>query len=114
MRRPAEIKEDVKQMQDRSRVSLVLNSEAFRKELEQIIDEQLSSGNYPTGLLALQQITDLLLPNNRSGQSYGSLGRGSEFICIIIYESDVGISSGCCRFSLSYSPYFVIYQKKEI
>jgi hypothetical protein len=34
MRRPAEVKEDVKQMQDRSRVSLVLNSEAFRKELE--------------------------------------------------------------------------------
>jgi len=61
MRRPAEVKEDVKQMQDRSRVSLVLNSEAFRKELEEIIDEQLSTGNYPTGLLALQQITDLLL-----------------------------------------------------
>jgi adducin len=39
--RPAEVKEDVKQMQDRSRVSLVLNSEAFRKELEEIIDEQL-------------------------------------------------------------------------
>ena len=76
MRRPAEVKEDVKQMQDRSRVSLVLNSEAFRKELEEIIDEQLSTGNYPTSLLALQQITDLLLPNNRSGQSYGGLGRG--------------------------------------
>lgn len=76
MRRPADVKEDVKQMQDRSRVSLVLNSEAFRKELEEIINEQISEGNDPTNLIALQQITDLLNQNNKSGQTYGGFGRG--------------------------------------
>ena len=77
MRRPAEIKEDVKQMQDRSRVSLVLNSEAFRKELEEIIKEQFSEGNCPTNLLALQQITELLNPNNKT-QSSGGVWRGGK------------------------------------
>ncbi|XP_063433892.1 gamma-adducin-like isoform X11 [Mytilus trossulus] len=76
MRRPADVKEDVKQMQDRSRVSLVLNSEAFRKELEEIINEQISEGNDPTNLIALQQITDLLNQNNKSSQQSGGFGRG--------------------------------------
>ncbi|WAR21642.1 ADDA-like protein [Mya arenaria] len=47
LRRPAEVKEDIKQMSDRSRVSLILNSEAFRRELEEIVDEQLRQGNAP-------------------------------------------------------------------
>lgn len=81
MRRPADVKEDVKQMQDRSRVSLVLNSEAFRKELEEIINEQISEGNDPTNLIALQQITDLLNQNNKSSQQSGGFGRGSELSC---------------------------------
>jgi len=63
MQRPAVVKEDVKQMEDRKRVSIVLNSEAFREELEQIIHEHMKSGNHPASL-ALQQITELLLPQS--------------------------------------------------
>ncbi|XP_052227154.1 gamma-adducin-like isoform X7 [Dreissena polymorpha] len=76
LRRPAEVKEDIKQMSDRSRVSLILNSEAFRRELEEIVDEQLRQGNAPASLLALQQISNLLLPNHKF--SHGSmLGAGA-------------------------------------
>ncbi|KAK3094862.1 hypothetical protein FSP39_007183 [Pinctada imbricata] len=75
LRRPAEVKEDMKQMSDRSRVSLVLNSEAFRHELEEIVEEQMKTGPHPASLLALQQITDLLLPHTRSTQ--GLVGRGT-------------------------------------
>ncbi|KAL4231595.1 Adducin 3 (Gamma) [Mactra antiquata] len=74
LRRPAEVKEDIKQMSDRSRVSLILNSEAFRRELEEIVDEQLRQGNAPASLLALQQISNLLLPNHKFSQ--GALGVG--------------------------------------
>ena len=76
MRRPAEVKEDVRQMHDRSRVSLILNSEAFRRELEEVVEEHIKSGPHPASLLALQQITDLLLPHSR-GQA-GLIGRGSK------------------------------------
>ncbi|XP_041368992.1 alpha-adducin-like isoform X3 [Gigantopelta aegis] len=75
MRRPPDVKEDLNQMENRSRVSLVLNSEAFREELEQIVEEQLKSGSHPASLIALQQISDLLLPHTRV--SMGSIGHGS-------------------------------------
>lgn len=61
-------------MSDRSRVSLILNSEAFRRELEEIVDEQLRQGNAPASLLALQQISNLLLPNHKFG--HGAIGMG--------------------------------------
>lgn len=63
--RPADIKEDVKQMEQRKRVSLILNSEAFRRELEEIIESQLKNGPHPASLIALQQISELLLPHSR-------------------------------------------------
>ncbi|XP_067657469.1 gamma-adducin-like isoform X4 [Haliotis asinina] len=75
MRRPAEVKEDVKQMENRSRVSVILNSQAFREELEQIVEEQLASGSHPASLIALQQISDLLLPHSRS--NLGSMAKGA-------------------------------------
>ncbi|XP_033756955.1 alpha-adducin-like isoform X5 [Pecten maximus] len=74
MMRPADVREDVKHMEDRSRVSLILNSEAFRKELEEIVDEQIKSGPHPASLLALQQISDLLLPRNHMGRARQSSG----------------------------------------
>eukprot|EP00106_Octopus_bimaculoides_P018485 XP_014785927.1 PREDICTED: protein hu-li tai shao-like isoform X3 [Octopus bimaculoides] len=61
--RPAVVKEDVKQMEDRRRVSIVLNSEAFREELEQIVHEHMKAGHHPASL-ALQQITELLMPHS--------------------------------------------------
>jgi adducin len=72
-------------MSDRSRVSLILNSEAFRKELEEIVDEQLRQGNAPASLLALQQISNLLLPNHKFSQ--GAVGTGckaSSFLMLIV------------------------------
>ncbi|XP_030841686.1 gamma-adducin-like isoform X3 [Strongylocentrotus purpuratus] len=99
MQRPAHIKNDIKEMDRNKRVSLILNSEAFREELEAIIDSQLKgifptcradvdicrgfqSGPHPASLLALQQISELVLPQSRFNQSSGrSLGGGSS--CVI-------------------------------
>jgi adducin len=67
LRRPAEVKQDVRQMEDRRRVQLVLNSKAFRSELERLVDERIKSGEpCPPSLVALQQqITGLFLPQAR-------------------------------------------------
>ena len=69
----------VKHIQDSNGLNVELNlkEEAFKKEVKKVIDEHLSAGTYPTSLLAVQN-TDLLLPNNKSGQSYGGLGRGGK------------------------------------
>lgn len=63
-------------MSDRHRVSLILQSEAYRKELERTIEEQLQQNNAPASLLALQQISDLLMPNHKLSQ--GAFGAGSK------------------------------------
>ncbi|XP_070540129.1 alpha-adducin-like isoform X2 [Ptychodera flava] len=77
--RPAVIKEDMKEMERRKRVSLILNSQAFREELEQIVESQIKTGPHPASLIALQQISELLLPQSRFNQTSSAgpaLGRG--------------------------------------
>ena len=83
LQRPAEVKEDLQQMSSRSRVSVVLNSQAFKEELEEVVEEQLRSGPYPASLLALQQITDLLLPQSKG--SLSSIARGEYCSNLLIY-----------------------------
>ncbi|XP_013397793.1 alpha-adducin isoform X2 [Lingula anatina] len=62
LQRPPDIKEDVRGLKLRQRVSLVLNSEAFREELEEIVDDTLQNVPSSSSLLALQQIADVLIP----------------------------------------------------
>nr|CAH8842080.1 unnamed protein product [Trichobilharzia regenti] len=78
--RPAAIKEDVNLMIQRRRVSGILKSEAFRRELEEVVRSQCQSGDYPgmsTSLLSLQHISDLFT-SAPSGQpvSGGGFSRG--------------------------------------
>ena len=71
LRRPAEVKQDMRQMEERSRVTVVLKSEAFRKELEELVTEQLLVGPRPTGLVVLQQISQLLQPDAKKTPGAG-------------------------------------------
>ena len=80
LQRPADVKEDMRQMESRQRVSSILNSQAFREELESIIADQLKHGPHPSSLMALQQISELLLPNTNSRwQHVNSMGKGKFF-----------------------------------
>ncbi|KAG8180324.1 hypothetical protein JTE90_028871 [Oedothorax gibbosus] len=65
MLRPPDIHEDVKEMERRKRVDMIMNSQVFREELERIIESQICEG-LPANLAALQQVTELLLPNRRA------------------------------------------------
>ena len=48
MRRPVEVKEDVRRMEERQRVKRILHSKAFRDELEELVVE-LQIGNSTGG-----------------------------------------------------------------
>ncbi|KAG8175414.1 hypothetical protein JTE90_012205 [Oedothorax gibbosus] len=66
MWRPPDIDQDVKEMERRKRVDMIMNSQVFREELERIIESQICEGYLPANLAALQQVTELLLPNRRA------------------------------------------------
>uniref|UniRef100_A0A8C9SKI9 Alpha-adducin n=1 Tax=Scleropages formosus TaxID=113540 RepID=A0A8C9SKI9_SCLFO len=51
-----DLRQDFNMMEQRKRVSMILQSPAFCEELETLIQDQLKKGKNPTSLLALQQI----------------------------------------------------------
>lgn len=88
LQRPADVKEDMRQMESRQRVSSILNSQAFREELESIIADQLKHGPHPASLLALQQISELLLPNtNTRHMANSSMARGIYIVIFYLYRA---------------------------
>ncbi|XP_046594798.1 protein hu-li tai shao isoform X1 [Neodiprion lecontei] len=57
--RPADIDADMREMERRKRVEMMMNSRLFREELERIIETQMKDGGAgPSGLL--QQISDMM------------------------------------------------------
>ncbi|XP_051875307.1 alpha-adducin isoform X3 [Pristis pectinata] len=60
---PPDLRQDFNMMEQRKRVSMILQSPAFCEELESMIQEQLKKGKTPTSLLALQQIADFMTTN---------------------------------------------------
>lgn len=57
--RPADIDADLREMERRKRVDLIMNSRMFREELERIIESQLRDGTSGTSSI-LQKITDMM------------------------------------------------------
>ncbi|XP_058402590.1 alpha-adducin isoform X1 [Diceros bicornis minor] len=58
-----DLRQDFNMMEQKKRVSMILQSPAFCEELESMIQEQFKKGKNPTGLLALQQIADFMTMN---------------------------------------------------
>ncbi|KAJ8680142.1 hypothetical protein QAD02_015929 [Eretmocerus hayati] len=56
--RPADIDADMREMERRKRVELMMNSRLFREELERIIETQMKDGSGTSGLL--QQISEMM------------------------------------------------------
>ncbi|XP_038845529.1 alpha-adducin-like isoform X2 [Salvelinus namaycush] len=55
-----DLRQDFNMMEQRKRVSMILQSPAFCDELDTMIQDQLKRGKTPTSLLALQQIADFM------------------------------------------------------
>lgn len=59
----------------------------FKDELEGLIQDQLTKGNNPTGLMALRQIADLVMASTTGGA--GSLTSPiSEWPCVLVFVSE--------------------------
>ncbi|XP_015274416.1 PREDICTED: gamma-adducin isoform X1 [Gekko japonicus] len=71
-----DLRQDFNMMEQRKRVTQILQSPAFREDLESLIHEQMKKGNNPTGLLALQQIADYIMASSFAGFSSSPLSLG--------------------------------------
>ncbi|XP_057231535.1 gamma-adducin isoform X2 [Malurus melanocephalus] len=71
-----DLRQDFNMMEQRKRVTQILQSPAFREDLECLIQEQMKKGNNPSGLLALQQIADYITGSTFTGFSSSSLSHG--------------------------------------
>ncbi|NXC28404.1 ADDG protein, partial [Campylorhamphus procurvoides] len=71
-----DLRQDFNMMEQRKRVTQILQSPAFREDLECLIQEQMKKGNNPTGLLALQQIAEYITGSTFTGFSATSLSHG--------------------------------------
>ncbi|CAF0935659.1 unnamed protein product [Rotaria sp. Silwood1] len=86
LERPADVKEDMRQMGQRQRVKTILNSKEFRDELEAIINDALKHGPHPASLIALQQISELLLPHTSRWTTVSSLSRTGGSVIVPIND----------------------------
>ncbi|XP_074855308.1 gamma-adducin isoform X2 [Carettochelys insculpta] len=71
-----DLRQDFNMMEQRKRVTQILQSPAFREDLECLIQEQMKKGHNPTGLLALQQIADYIMASSFAGFSSSPLSLG--------------------------------------
>lgn len=62
--------------------------QAFKEELESLIQEQQRKGNNPTGLLALRQIADFFMASSVAGFNTSPLSE---------YPQSCGLSPGATR-----------------
>lgn len=62
-----EMRQDFSMMEQKKRVTQILQSPVFKDELEGLIQDQVTKGNNPTGLLALRQIADLIMASTMGG-----------------------------------------------
>lgn len=78
--KPSVIEQDIKEMERRKRVEMIMNSQLFREELERIIEGQFCTETSPlAGLSALHQVTELL---HKGGFTSSTLRTGPAIIPI--------------------------------
>ncbi|XP_028978382.1 adducin 3 (gamma) a isoform X3 [Esox lucius] len=71
-----DLRQDFNMMEQKKRVTQILQSPAFKDELEGLIEEQKKKGNNPTGLLALRQIADFFMSSSVAGFNTSPLSLG--------------------------------------
>uniref|UniRef100_A0A8C6LSA4 Adducin 3 (gamma) a n=1 Tax=Nothobranchius furzeri TaxID=105023 RepID=A0A8C6LSA4_NOTFU len=71
-----DLRQDFNVLEQKKRVTQILQSPAFKEELECLIQEQQRKGNNPSGLLALRQIADFFMASTVAGFNTSSLSLG--------------------------------------
>ena len=73
-------------------MNVIMSSKEFREELEQLVAEQMKTGPHPSSLLALQQISELILPQYKMRQSSAFNKCKQYFGICIIFPLPLGAS----------------------
>ncbi|KAK1802079.1 hypothetical protein P4O66_004421 [Electrophorus voltai] len=71
-----DLRQDFNMMEQKKRVTQILQSPAFKDELEGLIQEQLHKGTDPAGLMALRQIADFFMASSMAGFPTSPLSLG--------------------------------------
>ncbi|XP_047676217.1 adducin 3 (gamma) a isoform X2 [Tachysurus fulvidraco] len=87
---PADLRQDFNMMEQKKRVTHILQSPAFKDELEGLIQEQMNKGNNPAGLLALRQIADFFMTSSIGGCPTSPLSLGMVSPINDIFSADSG------------------------
>ncbi|XP_019939691.1 adducin 3 (gamma) a isoform X1 [Paralichthys olivaceus] len=72
-----DLRQDFNVLEQKKRVTQILQSPAFKEELEGLIHEQQKKGNNPSGLLALRQIADFFMTSSVAGFNSSPLSLGA-------------------------------------
>ncbi|KAK3528085.1 hypothetical protein QTP86_023683 [Hemibagrus guttatus] len=87
---PADLRQDFNMMEQKKRVTHILQSPAFKDELEGLIQEQMNKGNNPAGLLALRQIADFFMASSIGGYPTSPLSLGMVSPINDLFSADSG------------------------
>uniref|UniRef100_A0A8C6UPD6 Adducin 3 (gamma) a n=1 Tax=Neogobius melanostomus TaxID=47308 RepID=A0A8C6UPD6_9GOBI len=74
-----DLRQDFNILEQKKRVTQILQSPAFKEELESMIQEQQRKGSVPSGLLALRQIADFFMTSSVGGFNTSPLSDGRVF-----------------------------------
>ncbi|XP_019732208.1 adducin 3 (gamma) a isoform X1 [Hippocampus comes] len=86
----ADLRQDFNVLEQKKRVTQILQSPAFKEELESLIQEQQRKGNNPTGLLALRQIADFFMASSMAGYNTSPLSLGMVTPINDLYNVEAG------------------------
>ncbi|XP_051940139.1 adducin 3 (gamma) a isoform X2 [Hippocampus zosterae] len=86
----ADLRQDFNVLEQKKRVTQILQSPAFKEELESLIQEQQRKGNNPTGLLALRQIADFFMASSVAGYNTSPLSLGMVTPINDLYNVETG------------------------
>ncbi|GAA6098051.1 adducin 3 (gamma) a isoform X1 [Tachysurus ichikawai] len=87
---PADLRQDFNMMEQKKRVTHILQSPAFKDELEGLIQEQMNKGNNPASLLALRQIADFFMTSSIGGCPTSPLSLGMVSPINDLFSADSG------------------------
>ncbi|XP_078499878.1 gamma-adducin isoform X3 [Lissotriton helveticus] len=84
-----DLRQDFNMMEQKKRVTQILQSPAFREDLESLIQDQMKKGNNPTGLLALQQIADYVIASSFAGFASSPLSKQEHCLGVVTPINDL-------------------------
>ncbi|KTF84502.1 hypothetical protein cypCar_00010345 [Cyprinus carpio] len=84
-----DLRQDFNMMEQKKRVTQILQSPAFKDELEGLIQEQMNKGNNPTELLALRQIADFFMASSVAGFSTSPLSECHHGLAMVTPINDM-------------------------